>query len=188
MFACEQERVAPDFLCLGKGLTGGYLPLAATLATERIYDGFLGAAEEFRTFFHGHTYTGNPLACSAALANLDAFESECTLERQQPKIELLRELLDEVATMPQVSEVRARGFMVGIDLGDHDPALRMGHRVTVEARERAAIVRPLSDVVVLMPPLSISEEELRSLVAITAESIEAAIAGARVLSRDTLIA
>ncbi len=90
--------------------------------------------------------------------------------------------------MPQVSEVRARGFMVGIDLGDHDPALRMGHRVTVEARERAAIVRPLSDVVVLMPPLSISEEELRSLVAITAESIEAAIAGARVLSRDTLIA
>ncbi len=86
MFACEQEGVAPDFLCLAKGLTGGYLPLAATLATEEVYEGFLGAAEEHRTFFHGHTYTGNPLACAAALANLDVFESERTLERLQPKI------------------------------------------------------------------------------------------------------
>ncbi len=178
MFASEQEDVAPDLLCLAKGLTGGYLPLAATLATERIYEGFLGAPEEYRTFFHGHTYTGNPLACAAALANLDAFEQERTLERLQPKIELLRELLDEVEAMPEVSEVRARGVMVGIDLGEHDPALRMGHRVTVEARKRGAIVRPLSDVVVLMPPLSISENELRSLVEIVAESIEAACAAA----------
>jgi len=188
MFACEHEDVSPDLLCLAKGLTGGYLPLAATLATERIYDGFLGAAEEFRTFFHGHTYTGNPLACAAALANLDAFEREGTLERLQPKIELLRELLDRVATMSAVSEVRARGLMAGIDLGEHDPALRMGHRVTVEARKRGAIVRPLSDVVVLMPPLSISEEELRSLVAIAVESIEAAVAGAPARARDTLTA
>ncbi len=174
MFACEQEAVAPDLLCLAKGLTGGYLPLAATLATERIYEGFLGAPQEYRTFFHGHTYTGNPLACAAALANLDAFEEERTLERLQPKIALLDELLAEVATMPEVAEVRSRGLMVGIDLGEHDPALRMGHRVTLEARERGAIVRPLSDVVVLMPPLSISAEELRQLVEITAESIEAA--------------
>jgi len=176
MFACEQEDVAPDLLCLAKGLTGGYLPLAATLATERIYEGFLGAPEEYRTFFHGHTYTGNPLACAAALANLDAFESEHTLDRLQPKIELLRELLGEVEAMPEVAEVRARGVMVGIDLGEHDPALRLGHRVTVEARKRGAIVRPLSDVVVLMPPLSISEEELRSLIAIVTESIQAACA------------
>ncbi len=176
MFASEQEEVAPDLLCLAKGLTGGYLPLAATLATERIYDGFLGAPEEYRTFFHGHTYTGNPLACAAALASLDAFEQERTMERLQPKIELLRELLDEIEAMPEVAEVRARGVMVGIDLGEHDPALRLGHRVTVEARKRGAIVRPLSDVVVLMPPLSISEEELRSLVAIVAESIRAACA------------
>ncbi len=176
MFACEQEEVAPDLLCLAKGLTGGYLPLAATLATERIYEGFLGAPEEYRTFFHGHTYTGNPLACAAALANLDAFESERTIERLQPKIALLRELLDEVEAMPEVAEVRSRGFMVGIDLGEHDPALRMGHRVTVEARERGAIIRPLSEVVVLMPPLSISEGELRRLVEITAESIRAACA------------
>ena len=145
MFACEQEDVAPDLLCLAKGLTGGYLPLAATLTTEAIYEGFLGAPEEQRTFFHGHTYTGNPLACAAALANLDVFEQERTIERLQPKIELLGELLAEIAAMPEVAEVRWRGFMVGIDLGEHDPALRMGHRVTLEARERGAIVRPLGD-------------------------------------------
>ncbi len=174
MLACEQENVEPDLLCLAKGLTGGYLPLAATLATEQIYEGFLGAPEEYRTFFHGHTYTGNPLACAAALANLDAFEEEQTLEHLQPKIELLGELLADVEAMPEVTEVRQRGFMVGIDLGEHDPGLRMGHRVTVEARGRGAIIRPLSNVVVLMPPLSISEEDLRSLVEITARSIRAA--------------
>jgi adenosylmethionine---8-amino-7-oxononanoate aminotransferase len=174
MFACEQEGVAPDLLCLAKGLTGGYLPLAATLGTERIYEGFLGAPEEYRTFFHGHTYTGNPLACAAALANLDAFEQELTLERLQPKIALLWELLDDVAAVPEVAEVRGRGVMVGIDLGPHDPALRLGHRVAVEARERGAIIRPLGDVVVLMPPLSISEADLRSLVEIVADSIRAA--------------
>jgi len=174
MFACEQEGVAPDLLCLAKGLTGGYLPLAATLATERIYEAFLGAPEEGRTFFHGHTYTGNPLACAAALASLEAFEQERTLERLQPKIELLGRQLDAVATMPGVTEVRRRGFMVGIDLGEHDPALRLGHQVTLEARKRGAIVRPLGDCVVLMPPLSITEAELRRLVEIAAESIEAA--------------
>jgi adenosylmethionine-8-amino-7-oxononanoate aminotransferase len=175
MFACEQEDVSPDFLCLAKGITGGYMPLAATLTTEAIYEGFLGAAEEFRTFFHGHTYTGNPLACAAALANLDVFESERTIERLQPKIRLLEELLEGVAAMPEVAEVRSRGVMVGIDLGDHDPALRIGHRVTNEARERGAIVRPLGNTVVLMPPLSIAEEDLRSLVRITADSIVAAV-------------
>src|SRR5260221_663484 len=176
MFACQQEGVAPDLLCLAKGLPGGYLPLAATLTTERIYEGFLGAPEDQRTFFHGHTYTGNPLACAAALASLEAFERERTLERLQPKIELLGEQLDAVAAMPEVAEVRQCGFMVGIDLGEHDPALRLGHRITLEARKRGAIVRPLSDVVVLMPPLSISEVELRHLVEITGESIRAACA------------
>ena len=174
MFACEQERVAPDLLCLGKGLTGGYLPLAATLATERIYEGFLGAPEAGRTFFHGHTYTGNPLACAAALASLEAFEREGTLLRLQPKIRLLGELLAEVAAMPEVAEVRGRGFMVGIDLGEHDPALRLGHRVTLAARERGAIIRPLGDTVVLMPPLAISKQDLGRLVEIVADSIVAA--------------
>jgi adenosylmethionine-8-amino-7-oxononanoate aminotransferase len=175
MFACEQENVAPDLLCLAKGLTGGYLPLAATLATERIYEGFLGAPEEKRTFFHGHTYTGNPLACAAALASLEVFERERTLERLQPKIELLGELLDPVSAQPGVAEVRRRGLMVGIDLGVHDPRLRMGHRVALEARRRGAIIRPLGDVVVLMPPLAISKGDLRRLVKITAESIAAAL-------------
>jgi len=130
------------------------------------------------TFFHGHTYTGNPLACAAALANLDAFEQERTIHRLQPKIRLLGELLAKVEEMPEVIEVRGRGFMVGIDLGEHDPSLRLGHRVTLEARERGAIIRPLGDVVVLMPPLSISEGDLRRLVEITAESIQAATVSA----------
>ncbi len=176
MFACEQERVAPDFLCLGKGLTGGYLPLAATLTTERIHQGFLGAPEDGRTFFHGHTFTGNPLACAAALANLDAFESEDTLLRLQPKIRLLGELLEGIAELPEVAEVRGRGFMVGIDLGEHDPALRLGHRVSLEARERGAIIRPLGDVIVLMPPLVITAADLRRLVGIVTDSIRAACA------------
>jgi len=174
MFACEQERVAPDLLCLGKGLTGGYLPLAATLATERVYDGFLGAPEDRRTFFHGHTFTGNPLACAAALANLEVFDAEHTLLRLQPKIRLLGELLGKVAAMDEVAEVRGRGLMIGIDLGEHDPALRLGHRVTLEARSRGAIIRPLGDVIVLMPPLSISKVDLTRLVSITGESIKAA--------------
>jgi adenosylmethionine---8-amino-7-oxononanoate aminotransferase len=175
MFACEQEDVAPDLLCLAKGLTGGYLPLAATLTTERIYEGFLGAPDEQRTFFHGHTYTGNPLACAAALASLDAFERERTLDLLQPKIRLFAELLDELAEQPGVVEVRSRGLMAGIDLGEHDVAQRLGHRVTLEARRRGAIIRPLGDVIVLMPPLAISKGDLRRLVAITAESIEAAL-------------
>jgi adenosylmethionine-8-amino-7-oxononanoate aminotransferase len=176
MFACEQEGVAPDLLCLAKGITGGYLPLAATLTTERIYEGFLGAPEQQRTFFHGHTYTGNPLACAAALASLDVFESEQTIARLQPKLRLLEQRLAAIEAMPEVAEVRWRGFMIGIDLGEHDPALRMGHRVTLEARERGAIVRPLGDTVVLVPPLSISEEDLTQLLEITADSIRVACA------------
>ncbi len=176
MFACEHEGVAPDLLCLAKGITGGYLPLAATLTTEAVYDGFLGAPEEQRTFFHGHTYTGNALACAAALASLDVFEQERTLERLQPKIALLEQLLAGIAALPEVSEVRQRGFMVAIDLGDHDISLRIGHRVTDAARERGAIIRPLGNTVVIVPPLSISAEELQALMGICAESIQAAIA------------
>ena len=168
--------MAPDFLCLGKGLTGGYLPLAATLTTESVYGGFLGAPDEARTFFHGHTFTGNPLACAAALANLDAFESEGTLLRLQPKIRLLGELLGELATLPEVAEVRGRGFMAGIDLGEHDPALRLGHRVALEARRHGAIVRPLGDVVVLMPPLTISKGDLQRLVRAVGASIQVVFA------------
>jgi adenosylmethionine-8-amino-7-oxononanoate aminotransferase len=174
MFACEHEGVAPDLLCLAKGITGGYLPLAATLTTERIYEGFLGEFGELRTFFHGHTYTGNPLACAAALGSLDVFREERTLERLRPKTELLGRLLEQVELLPAVREVRRRGFMVGIELEEHPVELRMGHRVTLEARRRGAIIRPLGDVVVLMPPLAIAEEDLRRLVEITGDAIEAA--------------
>jgi adenosylmethionine-8-amino-7-oxononanoate aminotransferase len=183
MFACEHEDVTPDLMCLAKGITGGYMPLAATLTTERIYEGFLGEFEEFRTFFHGHTYTGNPLACAAALASLRLFEQEKTLERLQAKIELLGHLLEPVAALPAVAEVRRRGFMTGIQLTDFPVDARMGHQVTLEARRRGAIVRPLGDVVVLMPPLSIEPRELRSLVEITAASIEAATSQAAPLAQ-----
>jgi adenosylmethionine---8-amino-7-oxononanoate aminotransferase len=178
MFACEHEEVSPDLLCLAKGITGGYLPLAATLTSERIYEAFLGEFEEFRAFFHGHTYTGNPLACAAALATLDVFREERTLERLRPKIELLAALLRPLATHPAVREVRRCGFMVGIELEEFPPELRMGHRVTLEARRLGAIIRPLGDVVVLMPPLAISEADLRRLLTITAGAIEAATAAA----------
>jgi adenosylmethionine-8-amino-7-oxononanoate aminotransferase len=179
MFACEQEEVAPDLMCVAKGITGGYMPLAATVATERIYEGFLGRHEDYRTFFHGHTYTGNPLACAAAIATLDVFEEERTIESLQSKIDKLEWLLAPLEQMPVVSEVRWRGFMVGIEIEGFDPALRMGHRVTLEARERGAIIRPLGDVIVLMPPLSIEWRELQRLVAITRESIEAATGAAQ---------
>jgi adenosylmethionine-8-amino-7-oxononanoate aminotransferase len=178
MWACEHEDVAPDLLCTAKGITGGYLPLAATLATERVYQGFLGDHADFRTFFHGHTYTGNPLACAAALATLDVFEQERTLERLAPKIALLGELLEPIAAMPEVAEVRRRGFMTGIELVEQPTELRMGHRVTLEARARGAIVRPLGDTIVLMPPLAISEADLTRLLEIVGESIAAAMAGA----------
>jgi adenosylmethionine-8-amino-7-oxononanoate aminotransferase len=178
MFACEQESVVPDLMCVGKGITGGYLPLAATLTTERIYEAFLGETEDCRTFFHGHTYTGNPLACAAAIASLNTFERERTLEALQPKIELLERLLSQrVSGLPGVAQVRQRGFMVGIELISRPATERLGHRVALAARRRGAVIRPLGDVVVLMPPLTISEADLRRLVAITAASIAEATAG-----------
>jgi adenosylmethionine-8-amino-7-oxononanoate aminotransferase len=183
MFACEQEGVAPDFMCVAKGLTGGYLPLAATLTTERVFEGFLGRHEQFRTFFHGHTYTGNPLACAAALATLRIFEQERTLERLQPKIELLGDLLAEhVGPLAEVREVRRRGFMVGIELEGFAVEARIGHRVALEARARGAIIRPLGDTVVLMPPLSIEPAELRRLVEITGAAIAAAVSAAALVA------
>jgi adenosylmethionine-8-amino-7-oxononanoate aminotransferase len=181
MFACEHEGVTPDLMCVGKGLTGGYLPLAATLTSERIYEGFLGNAEDSRTFFHGHTYTGNPLACAAAIATLELFERKRTLTRLQPKIALLTRLLSQrIVPLGAVAEVRQRGFMVGIELNPSPAGERLGHQVTLAARSRGAIIRPLGDVIVLMPPLGISDGELRRLVTITASAIsDAASSGLR---------
>jgi adenosylmethionine-8-amino-7-oxononanoate aminotransferase len=172
MFACDHEDVSPDLLCVGKGLTGGYLPLAATLGADRLYEGFLGGPEEYRTFFHGHTFTGNPLACAAAIATLETFEREHTLELLQPKIDLLSRLLEHrIAKLPGVAEVRQRGTMVGIQMISAPPEARLGHHVTLAARRRGAIIRTLGDVVVLMPAPAMSDQDLRRLVAITASAI-----------------
>jgi adenosylmethionine-8-amino-7-oxononanoate aminotransferase len=179
MFACEQEGVSPDLLCLAKGVTGGYLPLSATLATDEVYQAFLGKFEEFKTLFHGHTFTGNPLAAAVSLASLDVFEKERVLENLPAKIELLEARLYEMASHPYVGDVRQRGFMVGIELvadkKTREPfpiARRTGHKVILEARKLGAILRPLGDVLVLMPPLCITSDELETLCRITAEAIQ----------------
>ncbi len=163
MFACEHEDVVPDLMCLAKGITGGYLPLAATLATREIYDSFLGGGDELKQFFHGHTYTGNPLACAAALASLDIFEREGTVARAAVRGEELGALLDaRIAPKAAVAEVRRRGLMVGIELGSDEHGL--GARVCAAARPHGVILRPLGNVIVLMPPLSVTKDELELLV------------------------
>lgn len=179
MFACEHEQVTPDLMCLAKGITGGYLPLAATLATDEVYDAFLGEFEEFRTFFHGHTYTGNPLAAAAGLASLDIFAQDRVIEGLAPKMELLARLLAGLADHPHVGDIRRRGLMVGIELVQdkttREPfpvARRVGHQVILAARKLGAILRPLGDVIVLMPPLCITPEELETLARITHEAID----------------
>jgi len=179
MFACEHAQVTPDLLCLAKGITGGYLPLAATLATEEVFAAFLGPYEEFRALFYGHTYTGNPLACAVALASLEVFRAERTLERLAPKIaRLATRLVADVAPLPHVGEVRQQGIMVGIELvadrrtrTPYPPAARMGQRVVRAARARGVVIRPLGDVIVLMPPLAIADDDLDRLVDVAREAI-----------------
>ncbi|HMB94425.1 MAG TPA: adenosylmethionine--8-amino-7-oxononanoate transaminase, partial [Tepidisphaeraceae bacterium] len=154
MFACEHENISPDILCVGKGITGGYLPLAATFTTQKIFDAFLGEPSEGKTFYHGHTYTGNPLACAAALASLDLFEKNNLLANVQEKSIKLGEILKKIAVLDRVAEVRQKGFMVGIELKGFDPKLRMGAKICESIRKHGVILRPLGDVIVLMPPLA----------------------------------
>jgi adenosylmethionine-8-amino-7-oxononanoate aminotransferase len=170
MFACEQEGVSPDLLVLGKGLTGGYLPLSAVLTSDSLYEGFLGDPTSGRTFFHGHTYTGNQLCCAAALANLDLFEQNAVVDLAAARAVELAGLLEETAELWPVGEVRQRGLMVGIELvRDRDsrepfPAeARAAWNLCQRLRRRGILIRPLGEVVVLMPPLSITSEELRLL-------------------------
>jgi len=171
MFACQHEDVRPDFLCLAKGLTGGYLPLAATLTTQGIFDGFLFDFKSQKTFFHGHTYTGNPLACTAALANLEIFQNERTLAKLVPKIKFLGQKLKMLYNLPSVADVRQKGFMVGIELKGRLED-RVGAQVCQTVRKYGVILRPLGNVLVLMPPLSISIEELDFLLMATYRAIE----------------
>ncbi len=178
MFAVEQEGVSPDFLCLAKGITGGYLPLAVTMTTKKVFDAFLGTAAEGKTFFHGHTYTGNPLACAAALANLELFETEQTLAKMKPAVDALSKGLERIARLAHVGEVRRRGLMVGVELvkdkatqAEYDYGERMGFQVCQAARTHGVLLRPLGNVVVMMPPLSLTVDEAQLL----CKALEAAI-------------
>lgn len=184
MFACWHEGVVPDIMCLSKGITGGYLPLAATLAAGKVYDAFLGEFSELKTFFHGHSYTGNPLACAAALACLDLFETEKTIEGMQPRVRLLGEHLSRMAELPYVGDVRYKGLMAGVELVRDKKTKepypweeKMGWQVAYQARDRGVIIRPLGNVVVIMPPLSISMENLEQLLRVIRESIARATEG-----------
>lgn len=181
MFACEHEQVTPDFLCLAKGLTGGYLPLAATLATDEIWRAFLGEYSQSRTFFHGHTYGGNPLGAAAALATLEVFEKEQTLARLPEKIDRLGQHLRRIGRLPHVGHVRQRGLMAGIELvrdraakQPYPWAEKRGIRVCDYARDQGVLLRPLGNVIVIMPPLAISLAQLDRI----AEAVEGGIVAA----------
>jgi adenosylmethionine---8-amino-7-oxononanoate aminotransferase len=183
MFACEHEDVSPDFLCLAKGLTGGYLPMAATLATDEIWQAFLGDYAESKTFFHGHTYGGNPLGAAAALATLDVFNEERTLQCLPEKIARLGEHLGRFAELPHVGHVRQCGLMAGIELvrdrATKEPypwAEKRGIRVCDHARGEGVLLRPLGNVIVILPPLAISLEQLDRIAAAAQHGIEAVTA------------
>jgi len=180
MFASDWEDVSPDLFCLGKGITGGYLPLAATMATEEIFSTFLGDFMEMKTFFHGHTYTGNPLACAAALASLKVFADEKTLDASVfgPKAQKYSEGMKRLEQLENVGSVRYMGLMGGVELvkdknkkAPYPFEKRIGYQVVMEARKAGVMLRPLGDVIVLMPPLAISLDELDILFAATEEAI-----------------
>ncbi len=179
MFACEQETVVPDFLCLGKGLSGGYLPLAATLTTNDIYNAFLGEFHQARTLHHGHTFGGNPLACAAALATLDVFEEEQTLQKLPAKIERLADHLWRLAEHPHVAATRQRGLIGALELTPNKSAglpypatERRAWRVCREALANGVWLRPLADVLYVMPPLAISTEDIDFLMETLGRAIE----------------
>jgi adenosylmethionine-8-amino-7-oxononanoate aminotransferase len=178
LFACEQENVTPDFLCVAKGLTGGYLPVAATLTTEKVFEAFLGTPEAGRTFHHGHTYTGNALGCAVALASLDLLTGPEGLPALGPKVERFRKGVERLREIPIVGDVRQRGLMAGVELvrdrSTREPfpaALRMGNRVCRRLRDKGVILRPLGDVVVIMPPLAIDEDLLDRLLDLVHEAL-----------------
>ena len=181
MFACEHEGVVPDILCVSKGITGGYLPLAATITTDEIYNAFSGEFRELKTFFHGHSYTGNPLACAAALACLDLFEKEETLRNLKPKIELLEGWLKEISELLHVGDARNKGLMAGVELvkdkKTKEPYAweeKMGWEAAYHARDNGVFLRPLGNVIVIMPPLSISMENLKQMLKVIKDAIIAA--------------
>lgn len=170
MFACEHEGVVPDIMALSKGIAAGYLPLAVTVTTEEVYQAFLGEYAELKTFFHGHTFSGNPLACAVALRSLDLFESDRLLEALQGKIALLSGRLASLARLPHVGDVRQCGLAAGVELVQDKETRhaypweqRVAIRVCLEARKQGIFSRPLGNTVVIFPPLAITTEELTLL-------------------------
>jgi adenosylmethionine-8-amino-7-oxononanoate aminotransferase len=167
-------------MALSKGIAAGYLPLAVTVTTEEVYGAFLGRYAELKTFFHGHTFTGNPLACAVALRSLDLFESDGLLDALQPKIARLQERLAEIARLPHVGDVRQCGLAAGIELVEDKATkraypweLKTGVRVCREARRRGVFSRPLGNTVVVFPPLAIADDELESLLDGLKQAIQA---------------
>ena len=178
MFACGHEDVVPDIMCLSKGITGGYLPLAATIATGEIYNAFLGEFKDSKTFFHGHSYTGNPLACAAALACLDIFDKEETLKNLKPKIQILENWLNEISLPPHVGNARNKGLMAGVELVQNKDTKepykweeKIGWKVAYHARDNGVFIRPLGNIVVIIPPLSISIENLNQMLKVIRDAI-----------------
>ena len=178
MFACDLEGVSPDLMVVGKGLTGGYLPVAATLGTDEVYDAFYADYEEQKTFFHGHSFTGNPLGCAVALASLRLFEERDMLEGVKAKASFVKRKLDEFKDRPHVGDIRQKGLMIGVELvrekGSREPydwADRIGVRASMRARELGMLTRPLGNVVVFIPPLASTIEELDAMTDILVESI-----------------
>ena len=177
LFACEQAGVQPDFMCVSKGLTGGFLPLAAVLTTQSVYDGFLDESRE-RAFLHSHSYTGNPLACAAALASLDIFDADDVIARNQTTSARMRERMAGIAGLPHVADARQLGMVCAFELtrdGDKsapfDPALRIGLRAYRAALHRGVILRPLGDTLYWMPPYCVNEAALDLLAEATREAI-----------------
>lgn len=171
IFACEQEGVVPDLMALAKGLTGGYLPLAATLTTEEIFNAFLGDYAEFKTFFHGHSYTGNQLGCAAALANLQVFEEERVLEKLWTLSSQLSAGVEQLRALPHVADVRHIGMIGAVDIGPYPIEQKMGIKVCARMRKRGVLTRPLGNTIVLMPPYCITKAQLDTVLAALTDSI-----------------
>jgi adenosylmethionine-8-amino-7-oxononanoate transaminase len=178
MFACEHEDVIPDIICLSKGITGGYMPLAVTIATDEIYNAFLGEFKDLKTFFHGHSYTGNPLACAAALASLDLFEKDEIIKNLKSKIKILEGWLKDISDLQHVGDVRNAGIMAGVEIVKDKKTKKpyaweekMGWQVAYHARDNSVFIRPLGNVIVIMPPLSISEQNLKRLLDVIRSAI-----------------
>ncbi len=178
MFACEHEKVIPDMICLSKGITGGYLPLALTITTEEIFGAFLGEFKELKTFFHGHSYTGNPLACASALACLEIFDKDKTIDHLKPKIEMLENWLSDILGLTHVGDTRNAGLMAGVELAEDKLTKepypweeKKGWQVALNVREKGVVIRPLGNVLVIMPPLSISIENLETMLKLIESSI-----------------